>query len=209
MNKTYTFFVYFIYFVLFSSIGWTIENVWNFFYSNFVSCNPVARLLSNKVCLIPLIPTYGFAGLTILLVTRYVNYLPYRLFLYMILFNIGEMIIGLIGKYFICNKISTCQNGDKMWDYRDNPNISGYIDIKHTFYWVILGYLGELAIKNIQPDNPKIYIVLIIIYIIVSITKYGKNVLPPSDTHLLQDKSNENYYGAVSGSANLMAHKNE
>lgn len=161
------------YFLLSGIIGWIAENIWNIKDKEF-RCNPIARLLSENYCLIPFTPSYAFAGIIIVIANKYIKTQLNRLFFYLIIFNMIEFIGGLLGEKILCKNINTCQSGNKLWDYSDNPNLFGHIDIKHSIYWIALGYMGDKIYEYIEENhinNLNIGITLFAIIIVINIVK--------------------------------------
>ena len=169
--------IYLKYFLIFGFFGWIVENIWNIRDNEF-RCSPYINLLSQKYCPIPFLPIYAFGGLIIVIIVNNVKSRINRLLLYGLIFNIIEYIGGYIGEEYICKRVSTCAEGNKLWNYNDNPNIKGYIDIKHTLMWFILGFLGEsiyIYIEKNKIDNKIIGIIIFILVLIITI--YKKNII--------------------------------
>ena len=98
-----------------------------------------------------------------------------RIILFIVVFNIIELINGIIAKKIICKHIDTCLYGDRMWNYNNTPNIAGHIDILHTIYWVIGGIVGYLLYPIlINIPGCKILIIFIIIWLAITITKFPR-----------------------------------
>ena len=105
-------------FLIFSFLGWTGENIKNWNFPDFIPCNPIFKYyLSEKVCYVPFLPVYGFGGLFIAFMYQLRDKIPWygRMIIYAIVFNIIELIGGYIGEEYVCNKITTCYAGDKLW----------------------------------------------------------------------------------------------
>jgi len=165
-------------FYLFSFLGWVVENIKNWNDPTFIPCNTIAKYLTtNKICLYPYFPIYGFGGLFIILMYNYRTQLPLlaRIIIYAIMFNVMELIAGYIGEHYICNRVTTCQNGHKMWDYKGGYNYKGYIDLEHTFYWIILGLAGEMVYEySMDYSFFNIMIFVSIVWAFISIHNYKK-----------------------------------
>jgi len=165
-------------FFLFSFLGWTVENIKNWNDPTFKPCNTIARyLITDDVCYCPFFPIYGIGSLFIMLMYTYRTQLPLlaRILIYAIVFNVMELIGGYIGEHYICNHLNTCQNGNKMWDYKGGYNYHGYIDLEHTFYWGLLGIAGELVYGFTANYNFTDFVPFMIIsWIIISLHNHRK-----------------------------------
>ena len=160
-------------FIIYGFLGWTIENSRSLFDPHFSSCNPVYKyFFRGNICFIPILFLYGLGGIFILFLRKNYPNMPLliKATILVIAFNVIELIGGWVGEKYICNKIDTCWKGHKMWDYRDNPNIYGYIDIKHTIYWIILGLIGyEVYPYLVELPNDILLISMLTIWIIINL----------------------------------------
>lgn len=165
-------------FFIFSFLGWTIENIKNWNDNKFKPCNAiVTHFTTQKICLYPFPPIYGFGGLFIILMYSYKDQIPLlaRLLIYAIVFNVIELIGGYIGEHYICNKVNTCHQGKKMWDYKGGYNYKGYIDLEHTFYWILLGLVGEILYGSMMNYNfTDMAPFMVMIWAIISLHNYRK-----------------------------------
>lgn len=168
-------------FFLFSFLGWTVENIKNWNDPTFKPCNAIARYLTtDKACLWPFPPIYGVGGLFIMLMYNYRTQIPLlaRILIYAIVFNVMELIGGYIGEHYICNHVNTCQSGAKMWNYRGGYNYHGYIDLEHTFYWIVLGLMGEMLYEYlIKYEFTDFVPYMVIIWTVISIHNYNKMLI--------------------------------
>jgi len=165
-------------FLIFSFLGWTVENIKNWNDRKFIPCNTLAKYFtSDKICLGPFFPIYGIGGLFIAFMSTYKYQIPIlaRLLIYAIVFNVIELIGGYIGEHYICNHVNTCQNGAKMWNYKGGYNYKGYIDAEHTFYWILLGLIGELLYESIMDYDISVMAPYILMgWTIISLHNYRK-----------------------------------
>lgn len=71
-----------------------------------------------------------------------------RIAIYFIMFNVLELIGGILGEKIICKLVDTCENRTKMWDYsKSTYNIWGYVDLWHAVVWTVLGVVGGQIIR--------------------------------------------------------------
>jgi len=130
--------------------------------------------------LIPFLFVYGFGG--IFIGYLYKNYpdlsFTSKIILFFVVFNLMELLSGIIVEKFICKIINTCafDNGKRMWDYKNNfGNLNGYIDIEHSIIWVVLGMVGYYMypfLMNIP--GWKLFICAVIIWFIITMVKINK-----------------------------------
>jgi len=157
-------------------LGWGAENIKNMNGENFLSCNPIAKhYFPKNMCLLPFLVAYGFGGLFIWWLWKYYPDISWiaRIILFIIGFNVIELIAGIIGEKIICKKINTCQKGSKMWNYDGPTSFMGYIDLKHTFLWVLIGIPGYVLWPSLEKMS--LYTMLpyaLIIWLGISLMKY-------------------------------------
>jgi hypothetical protein len=162
-------------YLIYSFLGWTCENLKNINDKNFISCNPIFKYLSNDICLIPFPPVYGLAGIFIWYLHNYHPNLSLtaKIISFFLVFNMMELIGGYIGEKYVCNHIDTCQVHNKMWNYKKFGNINGYIDIEHSFYWIIMGLIGYYIYPYINKmSSTTLLFSGIIIWSVLSYVKY-------------------------------------
>lgn len=179
MLSIYNYETYIKFFFIFGFSGWFLENIINVNNTKFLSCNPIVKKKSNniskKICIFPFLPIYALSGLGILIIKSKISNIYIRLLLYIIFFNSIELLVGIYTEKYICNKTGSCAKGDKPWQYDTKYNFLGYIDLEHSIYWLILGFLADKMIDYIIYKNisiQTIIIICIIIYIIISLIKY-------------------------------------
>ena len=164
-------------FLIYGFLGWVVENVKNYNVP-YISCTPALKyIFKGDICVTPFMFAYGFAGIFIgYLFSKYPN-LSWisRIILFVIIFNIIELVIGYSGEKILCKRIDTCDRGHKMWDYKNTTNLNGYIDIEHSFYWALLGVAGYFIYPYlIKIPNCKLIIYAIMIWIVITIFKFPK-----------------------------------
>lgn len=163
-------------FFAYAFLGWAVENIGNWKHKDFISCNPIMKFLFSKnFCFVPFLLAYGIGGIFIMYLWKKYPHLSllYKLIIFAIGFNVIEIISGYVGEKYICNKINTCEEKNKMWNYNNTTNLNGYVDIEHTIYWILIGYMGYIIypyIENIAYE--KMILLMIIIWIIISVFKY-------------------------------------
>lgn len=134
-------------FLIFGFLGWVFENT----FSGEYMCNPVIKYMFPHTCLIPILFIYALGGVLFIWTHKYIHNVWARVLFYFIAFNLLELIGGVIGKYFICPYINTCQRNTMMWDYSTGKyNLWGYIDIKHALIWPFLGLCVEMLYKFVN-----------------------------------------------------------
>jgi len=113
---------YLIYFLVFSFLGWILD----FWYTSIKK----KKLASSAYLNIPLCPLYGFGGIALVLLFTYLI-LPWTTLIAISLIMIIS--IEYIGGVF-CEKFLKV----RVWNYSFSKiNFKGYIDLKHSFYWLI------------------------------------------------------------------------
>ena len=120
---------YIILFIVFSVIGWVIDSAYR---------SIVDKKWSSGY-LVPLFaPIYGFGGLSLVLIFKYVQVHPMiQILLGTIALVIIEFIGGILNLYLLKRRL---------WDYRKNRyNILGHVDLKHSFYWLILSIIMRIV----------------------------------------------------------------
>jgi uncharacterized membrane protein len=162
-------------YLVYSFLGWTAESIKNWNDDEFISCNPVFKhLFSKDVCWLPFPPAYGLGGVFLGFLWKYfpnMHWITVAI-ISAILFNVIELIGGYLGEKYLCGKISTCQEGKKMWNYTKGPNIGGHIDLEHTFYWVILGLIGYYTYNFIMGrENTSLFGIFVIVWAIITVHK--------------------------------------
>jgi len=137
----------------FSFLGFIVENLWNY---KELRCNVfsiyISKLLSlpENICVFPFFPVYGLGGIIIAMVLKLKLNIYGRLLMYVVLFNLIELGTGIFLQKWVCKKTDdSCFLGNRGWNYTDNPNFRGHIDIKHSIYWMIFGLLGESLYLNV------------------------------------------------------------
>lgn len=176
-------------YLVYSFLGWSAESLKNWNDTSFISCNPVFKYLFSKdICWLPFPPAYGLGGVFIAYLWKHYPNLSLIsvAIISAIMFNVIELIGGYLGEKFLCSNISTCQEGNKLWNYTATANIGGYIDVEHTFYWVLLGLVGYYSYPWLMSiDNSKLFITLMIIWLVISIHKLHSTDKTGSFSHLL------------------------
>lgn len=166
-------------FITFAFLGWSAENIKNWNLPDFIPCNPIPKYyLSEKVCFVPFLPVYGFGGLFIAYMYQYKDTIPWylRMIIYAIVFNGIELVGGYIGEEYVCNKITTCYVGNKLWQYEGMYTIDGYVDIEHTIYWMIGGLIGEQIYGYVKGvSNLKLLSLMLTVWVILSIYNLKKS----------------------------------
>lgn len=167
-------------FLSFAFLGWASENIKNWRYKDFLSCNPIYKYYFSKdICFVPFPFAYGLGGLVIwYLWKKYPNMsLLAKAIIFAILFNAIELAGGYIAEKVICKEINTCTDGNRMWNYTNSHNIGGHIDIEHTFYWVVAGMIGYLIWPLIERQSWKtLGIIAVLLWIAISVWKYPKAI---------------------------------
>ncbi len=128
-------------FLIYGFLGWFLENL---YLPNKRICTSVVKFVIPKTnCYIPILPVYGFAGIFIaLLHEKYrLNFIELAI-LFVVTFTLFEYAIGYIGENYVCRHINTCSEKTMFWKYTTSTNVNGYVDLKHTFYWIVLGLVG-------------------------------------------------------------------
>lgn len=128
----------FFYFVIYSFIGWVIEGLFNL--------TTRGTFIKANFLTLPLKPMYGIAA-TILIYVK--ESLPFPLFLLSALFIPSLVEYVTADLLFKCFKL-------KYWDYSHCPyNVSGYICLRFSIYWVILSLL---LVYGVQPFIARFYL---------------------------------------------------
>ena len=165
-------------FFIYAFLGWIAENLRYWQYPNYISCNPIFKqIFSKNICYVPFPPSYGLGGIFIYYLHEHYPNLSWLslVILFILVFNLIELVGGYIGEKYICNKINTCEYKTKMWDYKNTHNFNGYIDVEHSIYWALLGLIGYSIYPYLMRiPNRDLIILMIIIWLIISIMKYPK-----------------------------------
>jgi hypothetical protein len=161
-------------YVVYGFLGFLAENLKNWNDDTFTSCNPIIRWItdSRKWCLFPFPPAYGIGGVCIAIMWTWSISIWWKLLLMAVGFNVIELVGGLVGEHAICKHMDTCHSGTKMWDYSRTPNLGGYIDLEHTFYWVLLGAVGYGIYPWLMKlSAAKLGTGMIVLYVLVTLFK--------------------------------------
>lgn len=171
-------------FIIFGIIGFLLENL--IFYNQF-ACGPFGTVQLTetcKICLNPFFFMYGIGGLVISIFSEKIklNWVLKSL-LYSVVFNVAELIGGEFMMKAICplpGAQCRAAKGTRGWDYTDKPfNLLGHIDLEHTAYWFVLGFLGEWFYTNyiIKYTFIELISFLFLIYLTVTVVHCSKNRL--------------------------------
>jgi uncharacterized membrane protein len=111
-------------FLLFAFIGWLLDSG----YRSLVTRKWVnAGYFRGPIC-----PIYGFGGLTLIFIFKYLNIFPWPVLL--LICGLTLTLVEYFGGVY-CEKVLHI----KLWDYSQAlVNISGRIDLIHSFYWTLL-----------------------------------------------------------------------
>lgn len=116
---------YFIIFLFSAVFGWVLEFLYRSYKRKFILVNP--GFLKG-----PYLPIYGFAGVILFLLSRFLldKNILYSILIYFFILTLLEFITGIIfEKYF---KI-------KLWDYTNKKfNIKGIVCLEFSIYWALL-----------------------------------------------------------------------
>ncbi len=116
--------IYLIEFLLFSMIGGILDLLYNGISSH--------RWRNTGYFGMPFCPIYGIGALVLILLYKTVSFLG--LIPLLIIGSIGMIIVEYLGGVFMERVIQV-----KVWDYSSARfNLSGYVDLLHSFYWFIL-----------------------------------------------------------------------
>ncbi len=115
-------------FFIFSFIGWVLDLLYNRLIDEH-------RWVSTGYFHIPICPIYGIGGILLIYIYKYFNFLPvFWLILVATFFMIATEYIG--------GKITERVLHLRLWDYRQSRfNIDGYIDLIHSFCWLLLAII--------------------------------------------------------------------
>lgn len=125
--------LYLLEFLFFSFLGWLLDSGY--------------RSLTEKKWINagyfkgPCCPIYGWGGLALLFVFKYLTFLP--LFFLLVIGGISVVAVEYLGGLF-AEKVLRL----KLWDYSSSKyHLGGHIDLLHSFYWLLLSvffYYGLL-----------------------------------------------------------------
>lgn len=117
-----------------SIFGWVLEVLYRHF------ADKEKRWFNPGFCVGPYLPIYGFGLVTVFLIT-YLNKLEFisnivlRHFVLFVIIAISVTLIELIAGIFLLKFFNM-----RLWDYSDEPfNYKGYICLKFTIFWMLLG----------------------------------------------------------------------
>lgn len=120
--------LYLLEFLFFSFLGWLLD-------SGYRSLTE-RKWINAGYFKGPFCPIYGFGGLALLFVFKYLAFLP--LFLLFVIGGISVVVVEYIGGIF-AEKVLRL----KLWDYSSSSyHLGGYIDILHSSYWFFLSVLS-------------------------------------------------------------------
>lgn len=112
-------------FFIFSFIGWIVDSLYRSLIKNHKLVN--AGYFRGPIC-----PIYGIGGVLLLYVLKNFIFLPFPwLMIVATLFMVSLEYFG--------GKFSERFLHVRLWDYRQSKfNLDGYIDLLHSFYWLVL-----------------------------------------------------------------------
>lgn len=146
-------------FVIYAFLGWILEIVFHAFnHGKFTN----RGFLNGPYC-----PIYGFSLVLIHLFLYDKNINPLLIIIYS---STIISLLELVGGYLM-DKIFK----QRWWDYSKQPfNIGGYVCLKFSITWglgslIVVDYLHPIIMKLINLINPKIGLVIVIIFLIIMI----------------------------------------
>lgn len=116
--------IYILEFLIFSFIGWFIDSAYRSIYDK--------KLVSAGYLRGPICPIYGFGGLVLVFVLKYLNFLS--LVPLLLLASLAMILVEYIGGIFSEKALKV-----RLWDYSKTTfHLGGHIDLLHSFYWLVL-----------------------------------------------------------------------
>src|SRR3989339_249483 len=110
-------------FFLFGFIGWVIDSMYRSLREK--------RWINAGYFKGPICPVYGFGGLALMFIFEYYFALPVWL---LVIASASALVLVEYLSGIFCEKVLQV----KLWDYSHSRfNIGGYIDLEHSFYWLI------------------------------------------------------------------------
>jgi len=127
--------VYITLFVIFSFIGFITDSI-------YCSIDAKKFVKSGYVPYLPLCPVYGFGGIVLFLLQKYLGELPWYFVYPMALFLV--LAVEYLGGVY-CTKVVK----ERLWDYTKLPyNLDGNISLLHGVYWL---FMIALFLKYLYP----------------------------------------------------------
>ncbi len=123
--------IFILEFLLFAFLGWVADlMVW--IVDMAINGWDIKKFTPGGYFRAPFCPIYGVGGLILIFIFEYFSTLPY--FLLIIFGTLAMILLEYFGGIFSEKALMV-----RLWDYSKSKfNVGGYIDARHSFYWLVL-----------------------------------------------------------------------